>query len=239
MEEEAVDKLEKALAWLDRDRLYYVNLLEVLRRGSGELLAAEDRGVVVYDRSSGSYMFALEEGGEDLLELIPRDAELVTGHAMWALPILEERWGTCERMEVRSAAWLRPEPPAPPVFPGELRMLDESWAPWAAAHYSNNFGGVAYMEGVARRGLLGAFVDGRPAGFVGFHDEGSIGMLEVLPEYRRRGLGAALELAAIRVALSRGQYAFGQVEAGNAASLTLQRSLGLEVSERSLFWLFR
>ncbi|MFQ7452543.1 MAG: GNAT family N-acetyltransferase [Flavonifractor plautii] len=37
--------------------------------------------------------------------------------------------------------------------------------------------------------MLGAFVDGTLAGFAGFHGEGSIGLLEVLPAYRRRGLG--------------------------------------------------
>ena len=94
------------------------------------------------------------------------------------------------------------------------------------------------MLGAVERGLLGAFVDGAPAGFVGFHDEGSIGMLEVLPEYRRRGLGEALEAGAVRLALSRGQYAFGQVETENAASLALQKKVGLELSDRELFWLF-
>ena len=95
----------------------------------------------------------------------------------------------------------------------------------------------AYLEGVADRGLLGAFVEGEPAGFVEFHPEGSIGLLEVLPQYRRRGLGRLLELAAIRLALDRGQYAFGQVEVGNTASLALQKDLGLSASERTLFWL--
>ena len=63
-------------------------------------------------------------------------------------------------------------------------------------------------------------------------------MLEVLPEYRRRGLGEALEAGAVRLALSRGQYAFGQVETENAASLALQKKVGLEISDQELFWLF-
>ena len=82
------------------------------------------------------------------------------------------------------------------------------------------------------------FVDGVLAGFAGFHDEGSIGLLEVLPEYRRRGLGEALLCAAVRLALERGQYAFGQVFTDNRPSLALQRKVGMTVSEDILYWLF-
>ena len=67
--------------------------------------AAEERGVVLLDHGSGSYMFALEEGAAELLDLIPGDAELVTGHALWCLPLLAERLGLHGRKTVRSAAW--------------------------------------------------------------------------------------------------------------------------------------
>lgn len=233
-----MDNQENALAFLHRDPVYYANLLEVLRRGSAEHLTGTDRGVILRDRDSGAWMFALEPGAEELLDQIPDDADLITGHAMWCIPLLEDRLGLHSVKVAYSALWARPDPPAQPPFGGELRLLGREWASWAAEHYSSDFGGLAYMEGVVERGLLGAFVDGRPAGFVGFHDEGSIGLLEVLPEYRRRGIGAALEMGAVRLAMSRGQYAFGQVIDGNGASLALQARLGLSVSEQTLFWLF-
>lgn len=233
-----MNELEKALTFLRRDPVYHANLLEVLRRGSAEHLTVTDGGVVLRDRDSGSWMFALEPGAEGLLDLIPDDADLITGHSPWCLPVLEARLGLHRILIVRSAMWTRPAPPAPPDFGGELRLLGNEWVPWAVEHYSSDFGGIAYMEGVVKRGLLGAFVDGQPVGFVGFHDEGSIGMLEVLPEYRRWGIGEALEIGAIRLALSRGQYAFGQVVAENEPSLALQARIGLTVSARTLFWLF-
>lgn len=233
-----MDERERASSFLNRDPVYYANLLEVLRRGSAEHLTAADGGVVLRDRDSGSWMFALEPGSERLLEHIPDDADLITGHASWCLPLLKRRLGLRGVKIVHSAAWTRPAPPAPRDFGGELRLLDQAWAPWAVEHYSGDFGGLPYMEGVVERGLLGAFVDGQPAGFVGFHDEGSIGLLEVLPAFRRRGIGEALEIGAIRLALSRGQYAFGQVVAGNGPSLALQARMGLSVSKRTLFWLF-
>ena len=62
-------------------------------------------------------------------------------------------------------------------------------------------------------------------------------MLEVLPAYRRRGLGELLQRAAINLALERGQIPFGQIIDGNEASLALQRKLGMAVSRSRLFWL--
>ena len=43
--------------------------------------------------------------------------------------------------------------------------------------------------------MIGAFVDGRLAGFAGIHSEGSMGMLEVFEPFRRQGIGYALEIA--------------------------------------------
>ena len=87
--------------------------------------------------------------------------------------------------------------------------------------------------------LYGAFLDGKLAGFVGTHDEGSIGALTVVPEFRRRGLGTYLECLAIRKALERGDLPFGQVAPGNGASLALQRSLGMTISREMVCWMDR
>ena len=138
------------------------------------------------------------------------------------------------------AAWLAEEPPELPPFDGKLRPLGLEWAPFIFAHYGkSDIGGLPHIEEAVRQGMLGAFVDGELAGFVGFHPEGSIGLLEVLPPYRRRGLGEVLLLGAVRLALERGQYAFGQVLVDNAPSLALQKKAGLTVSEDTLYWLFR
>ena len=143
---------------------------------------------------------------------------ILTGHQLWYKDRLAARFGLTVRADLPPGGLAgRETPPAPLPFGGELRLLDRSWAPWVYGHYSHAFGGVAYMEGAIDRGMLGAFVDGERAGFAGFHIEGAIGMLEVLPPFRRRGIGEALLRGdGTALALSRGQYAFGQVFTDNA-----------------------
>lgn len=232
----------RAEAWLRRDPVLHANPLEVLRRGSDEALFFTGRGVALLDGASGAWMLAAEPGAAGaLMDRMPGGCDTLVGHDLAYLEAAAERWGLAGRQICRSAAYLGRAPLPPLPFPGRLRRLGPEWAGWLDAHYSHSFGGTAYMEGAVRRGMLGAFLEGedRPAGFVGFHEEGSIGMLEVLPHRRRMGLGEALLRAAVNLALSRGSLPFGQVFVDNAPSLALQKKVGMALSRTEMFWLMR
>lgn len=233
-----VEQMEQARTWLERDSVLHANMLEVLRRGSADALMTEEGGVLLHDTGCGAWMLAAEpDAAEAFLDRVPEGCDLFVGHDMAWFDLARARFGLPEQEICYSAAYLEQSPLPIPAFGGELRLLARAWAPWVLEHYSHNFADLDYIERVMERGVIGAFVDGRPAGFVGFHDEGSIGLLEVLPAYRRRGLGSILQRAAVNLALERGQIPFGQIIHSNEASLALQRKLGMSVSQTTLFWL--
>lgn len=62
------------------------------------------------------------------------------------------------------------------------------------------------------------------------------GMLEVYVEYRRKGIGRALESFLINRHLSMGYTPYGNVVEGNGVSLALQEKMGLCVSKQLLYW---
>jgi tRNA (guanine37-N1)-methyltransferase len=64
-------------------------------------------------------------------------------------------------------------------------------------------------------------------------------MLEVLPNYRKRGLAFALEAHMINHLLVLGRRAFCQVSVDNAASIALQKKLGMSVSDSVISWIER
>ena len=230
---------EIALARLTGNRLLYIDMLEVLRRGTAQIRRAGPDGVLLYDPPSEVWFLDAETPAA-LDEMLPMldGCVILTGHQMWYKDTLAAHFGFQTEQICRQSAWLAPQPPVVPSFDGELRWLDRSWAVWTEEHYSHSFGGVSYMEDAIDRGMLGAFVDGQPAGFIATHIEGSMGMLEVLPQYRRRGIGEALLLAMTASCLERGIYPYGQVWADNDPSLALQRKVGMTLSEELLFWLF-
>ena len=230
---------ETALARLTGNRLLYIDMLEVLRRGTAQVRRAGSDGVLLYDPPSEVWFVDAETPAvlEEMLPLM-EGCTILTGHQMWYKDALAAHFGFQTEQICHQAAWMTDQPPEVPDFGGEIRRLDRSWAEWTEAHYSHSFGGVAYMEEAIDRGMLGAFVAGKPAGFIATHIEGSMGMLEVLPQYRRKGIGEALLLAMTAFCLEQGKYPYGQVFTDNGPSLALQRKVGMTLSEELLFWLF-
>ena len=118
----------------------------------------------------------------------------------------------------------------------DIRPLPEEDVPTAAPHYHNS---ADYLLERSRAGeLWGIYEDGKLAGFMGLHEEGSMGILAILPEFRRRGLASVLESWVIGQQLKRGQVPYGHVIDGNEASTALQQSLGLTKAELPAIWVF-
>ncbi len=70
--------------------------------------------------------------------------------------------------------------------------------------------------------------DNKLVGWVLTHDDGSIGLLNVLPEYRRKGYGYELMLAIIRETRKVGKLPFLHIEENNIKSTELALKLGFE-----------
>ena len=79
---------------------------------------------------------------------------------------------------------------------------------------------------------------GEIVGYIGKHEEGSIGLLEVFPSARGKGVGSALLCAAVKNALARGEIAYSNIVENNEASLKLHARLGYYPSKKLIFWCY-
>lgn len=227
-----------AAEYLASEPVGNADLLEMLRRGTADVLYCTRHALAMHERASGAAVLCAETEREARAALahLPRTG-LYVAHGALCARLLREETGCTGGQKCRQARYLRPVPPAP--VPGvELRILDESHTDLVFEHYHMAPGRDYVAERLAAGAMTGAFLDGVLAGFIGIHEEGSIGMLEVLPAYRRRGLGYALEAGAIRRALKEGAIPYCQVIEGNTASMELQKKLGLEFSDGFVYWLF-
>ena len=86
--------------------------------------------------------------------------------------------------------------------------------------------------------LFGGYKEENLVGFIGNHLEGSIGLLEIFPPYRRLGYGETLECFMVNHMLEQGRVPFGHIEIENDKSIALQKKLGFTLSEDKLYWLF-
>ena len=142
-------------------------------------------------------------------------------------------------MDTAQAIYPGKEPPRIQLRPGlSIRPLTIEDLDFVLENYHNPGAYEAHIRERIAEGMLGGMVDGELAGFADIHQEGTVGMLEVLPRFRRRGLAEALEAAVIAQQLQRGRFPYCHVRYGNVASEALQRKMGLVFDEsRTLYWL--
>jgi tRNA (guanine37-N1)-methyltransferase len=75
-------------------------------------------------------------------------------------------------------------------------------------------------------------------GFIGLHADGAMGMLEILPKYRRRGYASELLATLADTLLARGWLPWGQIFCDNEASFALNEKLGMTVGTDRLLCSF-
>lgn len=228
-------------AFLDRDPALYAGLIQLFRRNTVRVLEEDADGVFIQDTHGVTYMLAYTDAALarrwlDRHRDEPCPLMMLIGDgavADYAAGIFRHE----KEMRVYQAVY---EKTAPPAGPRRLRIETASAAdvPFVAAHYSEL--DMPELMQIAADGELfvGCGGQGERVGFVGRHLEGSMGLLHVLPEHRRMGYGAELERFMIARMLEKGLIPYCQFEIHNAASRSLQRSLGLRITDTEIRWLY-
>ena len=232
--------IKTALQYLNRDYMHNLDMIECLRRDLYDVVYAAEDGVLIRDKLDGyTHMLACRdaEAALRIAKLTQSGCGLFVAHQADTVEPLRELLGFDEASECWQAIYLKDTPL--PVGDFDIRRLDLSYAPFVAEHY-NGPDCLEYMQWQINDGaMLGAFVDGELAGFIGRHDQGALGVLEVLPEYRRRGIATALESTAINRELQEGHVPYCHLYTDNLASRALQQSLGLSFADKNVWWLYR
>ena len=111
-----------------------------------------------------------------------------------------------------------------------------------AAHiYENSkykkYTSVAYIKERIKAGFALGIYDKRAlVGWIMTHDDGAMGLLNVLTEYRRKGFGTDITYALIREIRKAGKIPFVHIEEDNINSMELASKMGFE-KDRKVHWL--
>lgn len=89
---------------------------------------------------------------------------------------------------------------------------------------------------LSKRGAFACYVDNVIAGFISFHSELSMGMLEVFEPFKRRGIGSELIIRDINYCLSLGRLPFCHIVYGNDKSKNMCQKLGLTFYDGLVYW---
>ena len=224
---------------MNLDGIDYLGIDRVLKRGSGEIIAEAEHVLLVRDSVSEALMLACEDAAAGLA-LLDRHAGSDCGLLMVSDDALGltafERYGFSEKLECYQVAYYGEKPAADNRL--TVRTADENDLPMLTETY--HLISPEEMEKVVRRrSLLLGYHEDCLVGFIGEHLEGSMGLLYVFPEYRRRGYGSALQTHYIVKTMENGYVPFGQVEKNNLNSLKLQQKLGMTRSDNLIVWMWK
>ena len=223
---------EKALEFLNKDYLLNVDMIECIRRDICRILYASDKAVLIVADSGWVHMLSCEDRELGL--------ELIKTH--------QPPWVVLHQMDMREAVaglgyrigdecWQSAYTKTTPMEEtlADIRRLDRRFLKRIADNYElADEGEIAALldAGV----IYGAFAGGELAGFIGKHEEGSVGLLFVFPEFRRMGIAEALERNYVNRELAQGNVPYGQIFVGNEPSRRLQEKLGMDFSDKFICW---
>ena len=257
------EALETCISYLQKNKLLHMDMIELIRRGQARLIYQSGANICLCDRVSGGYLHTAEneqEGRKALLAL-RQDAKergetdvLLMLHQQTFCEEAKTLLGVEERASYYQVVYTRKEKlPITGLYSlngkkqgvsdsvhaavGFIRALTVEELPIVAAVYRTVDDEDYLRERIERGWMFGAYIDGALAGFAGMHAEGGLGLLEVLPQYRRRQIGRALETYLINLSLERGMTPYAQVAEENEASIRLQKSLGLSFSKQKVYWM--
>lgn len=227
---------EKAFEYLLEDSLSYIDMLEPLRRGTADIIYAENDGVVIYECNSQACMITMQDFEKCQSIVDFEKYHLFAVHQKNIAEWIQQKGKFSHRFEAYQAVYSKKE--AILDCFDTISVLNYDYTNQIYQNYTEMDDRKYIKTLIERKQLWGIFDNGVMAGFIGEHLEGSMGLLEVFPEYRRKGYGYKLESYLINRFLQLNRIPFCQVMTDNVESLALQQKLGMDISRRSTIWLF-
>ena len=232
----------RALEYLKKDKLLHADMIEDIRNGQAKVLAVREDGVILKDTVSGVYMVTAQnpDVGERLLSMADPDAKVFTCHQRFLAESIERRFQKTFLSECFQVVYTKKSPlPGPEGI--AVRTLGEEYTDLVHSLYPLIEKRERVREILGQGILYGAFLPGEKgeelAGFIGTHEEGSMGILHVLEKFRHRGIAQQLERFLINRLLEQGKTPYGHIFTDNLASLQLQKKMGFRVCPGKIYWI--
>ena len=227
--------------YFNEKQVLYVEMRELYRRGNCKVLYEERDGLLLYDHTTMSYLASAKtiEGARDIVRLLPQDYGMFVAHEDVFEKIEQKEFPYKEKMVFYNYEYEKKEKFNDLNEEVTYKFLDESYLPEIIKHYNVDvLANEKYLKPRFKDGILGVFVKDTLAGFIGMHDNGAIGMLEIFPEYQNNHLGTNLEKAYINHLLDKNYegFIYGQVMEDNKVSMHMQEKLGMKKSENKTIW---
>lgn len=190
---------------LTKEPCLYADMLQC-RNAGGLVLYETETALLLQGRISKILYSAAadDQAGKEIVEHLPKQFGILVAHDTYTDPWLKSMRKLESELECVHCVYVEDVPPAVALPEGfVINRLDASHTQKIIALYRHSMESLAneqYIGECLQDGMYGAFYKGELCGFIGVHEQESIGILEVHPKWRRKGLAVALEQVINRMA---------------------------------------
>lgn len=221
---------------LDKNKRKYCNLIHLKSDPMVSNLLETETSIVLYKRDMECYFIACERMSEVDQILAVIDTSKNNGFCINTKELRPYLPGMEDAFECWNYLYEKDSIDFEVRDDVEIRELDDSYYDFVLEHY-HGYDDPNYIQSrLASGNLWGVFKEDVCMGFIGYHDEGSMGLLVILDQYKRLGLGTYMEKYLIDKTLKQGRLPFAQVHPDNVASKNLQEKLGLKEDQNIVTW---
>ncbi|HIV98868.1 MAG TPA: GNAT family N-acetyltransferase [Candidatus Ornithospirochaeta avicola] len=227
------EKVIAAIEAFDKDS--NEDIIAIIKEKSGEILHFSSYGVIVRHRENTLYVLPFDDSTA-LFSYIDEKTSLFSVRG----DVFAKKMLSHFSLEMSEPCYFY-------IYRGERKGVDEtlfypvplSDAALVSSQYRHHSDLESIKRAINENRIFGLYENSELVAFSGFHEEGSMGMLEVFPSYRRKGYGMMMEEYVINRAMELGRVPFCDVYISNEASIALQEKLFLERAESLHWWMWR
>lgn len=231
--------IDEVLSYLQSDIVRNANIINFINNYPISYIEKVGHSVVVKGTSDRNWIYISSKSEEELKiikERLQGDDTCFAVVEDWMIPILTEdtgiKWGLSTLRLYMSESTLLPDS----EYVVDNIKIEDSRFIYENSDYKEYIS-IEYIKHRIEKGLSGGIYDSDNLVAWGItQDDGAIGFLHVLPEYRLKGYGRAILIDLIKKVRQQGNIPFVHIEEKNEKSMKLALSLGFK-KDRVVNWL--
>jgi 8-oxo-dGTP diphosphatase len=229
--------VEHVLRLLEKDTVRNCNIINFIKQYPIDWIEILENSVLVRGVSDKAWNYISSENEDEFKRLIEKNQD--THFAVledWMLPYLTRTRTVVWQLTCIKLVFSQDVPL--PANKYSVTVLNPEEAQYIYDHYSyNQYTPVEYIiQRIKSGNALGIYEDSKLVAWIATHDDGAMGLLHVLPEYRKKGYGYELTVALIKRLYKQGKIPFIHIEDSNAELTNLAAKVGF-VKDRRIHWL--
>jgi 8-oxo-dGTP diphosphatase len=229
----------KTLRLLEKDKIRNINIINFIRSYPVKTFDTAGHSVLIRGRSDEDWIYISSKSCEEFFQLIKgldEDDKCFAVLEDWMLPYIVKSKGIRSRLISMKLVYDE-KTSLPPVISSvaDLSTTDASYI-FVNSKYKEYLS-VEYIVERINNGIgLGIFQNEKLVAWAITHDDGAIGFLNVLEEYRGKGYGTYVTVAMIKKLLELGEVPFVHIEEENQKSMNLALKAGFR-KDRRIGWI--